>query len=235
MTYEEIIAGAVGYWPLQEASGTTAVDATGNGHDGALSGMSFDADSVAGPTAWLPLALQSGGGSDKVAIPDHVDLQGSGAISMWGWFDGSLNSTFGALAKNSSIEYSLGQYNSSAGGGVQNTVGWRSKGGGSNFFTMFARPTDRWYFAGATYNNTTCKVYIDGVHVKTRNSSNKMFASSAELRMFAHPGSSAGTGRLAGVGISATTLASADFATLFAGPQFTAKPWLYLPTAQVIN
>ncbi len=73
-------ATLAGHWTLDEGTGTTAADSSGNGHDGAVgSGVSWVAGQV-GPHA---LAL-NGSASGNIVIPDPVvDTSASFTVSAW--------------------------------------------------------------------------------------------------------------------------------------------------------
>ncbi|MHC4569094.1 MAG: LamG domain-containing protein, partial [Planctomycetota bacterium] len=76
-------AGLVAHWKLDEGSGTTAVDATGNGHDGTLIG---DPQWVVG---YSDGGLQFAGSPDKVDIPHSPDLnpENEFTVSVWANLD----------------------------------------------------------------------------------------------------------------------------------------------------
>jgi len=85
----------VGYWPLNEASGTVALDASGNGHDGTYSG-SF----TLGASGLLPASTNTcvnftGG---RMAVPDAVALRlGAGALSVEAWINASSMASYASL------------------------------------------------------------------------------------------------------------------------------------------
>jgi len=72
-------ADLVGHWKLDDGLGTTAVDATGNGHDGTLMG---NPQWVEG---YLDGGLQFSGSPDKVDIPYSADLnpENEYSVSVW--------------------------------------------------------------------------------------------------------------------------------------------------------
>jgi len=69
-------ADLVAHWPLDEGSGTTAVDMTGNGHDGTIGGT---ANWVAGQ---IGLALDFDGSSTYIDMDDRV-VEGTWTLAMW--------------------------------------------------------------------------------------------------------------------------------------------------------
>jgi len=70
------LAELVMYWPLDEGSGATAVDVTGNGNDGTITGT---ANWVAGQNG---LALDFDGSSTSIQI-DHEVVRGTWSVAMW--------------------------------------------------------------------------------------------------------------------------------------------------------
>jgi hypothetical protein len=70
------LAELVMYWPLDEGSGTTAVDVTGNGNEGTINGTA----------SWVPgqnnLALDFDGSSTYIAV-DHEIVRGTWSLAMW--------------------------------------------------------------------------------------------------------------------------------------------------------
>jgi hypothetical protein len=70
--------------PLDDGPGsTTAVDVSGNGHDGTLINMGPNTDWVSGRDG---LALDFDGADDYVSVPDHADLDfGAGDFSVALW------------------------------------------------------------------------------------------------------------------------------------------------------
>ncbi len=71
--------GLVGHWPLNEGTGTTTADVSGNGHAGTLMG----------DPQWVPgvfeSALDFNGASDYVEIPHTVRLDIENQITIAAW------------------------------------------------------------------------------------------------------------------------------------------------------
>lgn len=90
--------GLVAYWPLDEGSGKTATDVTGNGHNGTF----FDSPK------WVPgkfgMALEFDGQNDRVVIKDDEALDITKHLTLMAWFNpnDSLNSRR-LMVKNNSI------------------------------------------------------------------------------------------------------------------------------------
>jgi len=75
-----VSADLVAHWKLDEGSGTTTADATGNGHDGSLEGSPTWTQPGWDGVGWC---LQFGGDSDRITI-EPFDLTGGG-ITLAAW------------------------------------------------------------------------------------------------------------------------------------------------------
>ena len=71
-----VLGDLVMHWPLDEGSGTTAVDISGNGHDGTISGT---ANWVTGQSG---LALDFDGSSTYIDLDDQI-VNGTWSLAMW--------------------------------------------------------------------------------------------------------------------------------------------------------
>ncbi len=157
-------SGLVGYWKLDETSGTTAVDSSGSGNDGtwSASGVSRTA-SVPGTISFGdPEALTLDGSSGYVTL-GVTNLPANNApqsISLW--FQGTPN------ANNQNM---LAMSNVGAGSAVQlgfrgsSLIAW-NYGGGTLVST--AAPTDSaWHQVIYTYDGATDRLYLDGALAAT--------------------------------------------------------------------
>ncbi|MCH7558910.1 MAG: hypothetical protein IIB56_15865, partial [Planctomycetes bacterium] len=72
-------AELVAHWKLDEVSGTTAVDATGNGHDGTLIGNPQWTD------GYFAGGLKFAGSPDKVDVPQSAELNPENAFTVTVW------------------------------------------------------------------------------------------------------------------------------------------------------
>ena len=76
------VADVVVYWPMDEGSGDTTADITGNGHDGTLmGGIAWETTDVHTGTA----ALSFDGTDDYVEVPDHDALDFSNEFTIVAW------------------------------------------------------------------------------------------------------------------------------------------------------
>jgi len=69
-------ASLVMHWPLDEGSGTTAIDLSGNGHDGTIGGTANWVDGQIG------LALDFDGSSTYIDMDDQI-VEGTWSLAMW--------------------------------------------------------------------------------------------------------------------------------------------------------
>lgn len=71
------------WWKLQETTGTTAADSSGDGNDLAISGMGSNPTTVTGPTDWLPSAFHFDGNDDQLEVAGPVTSGDNQTILMW--------------------------------------------------------------------------------------------------------------------------------------------------------
>jgi len=81
--HTSIGSGMVAHWKLNENSGTTARDASGNSHDGELFNMDPATDWVSGR---VDGALEFDGQNDRVEIPYNPEFDISDNYTVCGWF-----------------------------------------------------------------------------------------------------------------------------------------------------
>ncbi len=156
-------SGPVGIWQLDEGTGTTVTDGSGNGNDGALSGG----------VSWVPgisgSALAFDGSSGQVKVSDNQALEPAGAVTVTAWIrhTGSPGNYRYVVAKggNGCIAASYGLY-SGPNGGLEFYVS-------QEHGTVFARSPDagqrawdgQWHLAVGTYDGSTIRLYVDGVQI----------------------------------------------------------------------
>lgn len=89
----------VGYWPLQEDSGSTAYDFSGNNNDGTINGATVNDRGILGTSGYL----FDGTNPDSVSIPQAPNVGGSNNRTIVGWVnfnDASTKQTFFNLGPN---------------------------------------------------------------------------------------------------------------------------------------
>lgn len=143
--------GLVAYWALDEGSGKTVTDVTGNGHDGKF------VDSPKWVEGKFGMALEFDGENDRVTIKDDDALDITKNLTLMTWFNpsDSLNGRR-MMVKNNSI-FVIFDF------GNKDSVELLVKP--NNTFVQ-SKTTDwkvgTWYHFAGTFDGKKMKVYING-------------------------------------------------------------------------
>jgi hypothetical protein len=191
--YRVVLSGTVapdpapiGRWALDESSGTAAIDASGNGHDGTLVNAPTR---IAGKTG---NALHLDGTTQEVLIPDsdqlspHVGPSGEMSLSAWvriATLPNIAGPRYGVVCKGQDndweyVIYIYGDSTVSFAACVPNSGAYAEARGGSI-------TTGVWHhLAGTMKKGTSVKVWLDGVPVDNRlNFGGDTFNLNAPLRI----------------------------------------------------
>lgn len=156
----------IGQWKMNEPSGTTMVDSSGNGHDGSYVGGLSLASSVGGWTAPHFVSNTALYGSiPNGAWMNAVDT----AITMEGMYyaDGAQNSyctLFGCDNGGSNARKVVLRWDGFAGGP---NFAWGTTGGDGTMSGGPAGVTGAWQHAAVTYDGAHVVAYINGTAVLT--------------------------------------------------------------------
>jgi len=147
----------VGWWRLDEGSGTTVADSSGAGHDGVFAeGTPLWVEGVFG------MAL-SFDGDNKVEIPDHADFHIEDAVSMalWIWPEAIQPSYAKPFIKQKSGEYPYAIQYDSGGENIRATVNASAR------FDTSSTPNfaGQWAHICMTYDGSAVILYKDGEEV----------------------------------------------------------------------
>jgi len=163
--YETVVLtdSPLGFWPLQETSGTSAADISGNSLTGTY--MGTYTQNQAGPNANLPkaVAFAAAAGDVELGNPGALDLTAAWSIECWafptsdtaeGWFisdgfEGGSNSVLYAVGTNVP-----GVGAGKIGGGYYDNGSWRTIGA--------AYTTSNWYHVVLTYDGSQFILYLNG-------------------------------------------------------------------------
>lgn len=157
-------SGLVGYWKLDETSGTTAADSSGSGNNGTwnASGVSPTA-SVPGPITFSdPEALTLDGSSGYVTLGVTNLPANNAPQSVSLWFKGTPNSNNQNMLAMSNL-----------GGGSAVQVGFRGSSllawsyGGGTLVSTTAPVNGAWHQVVYTYDGATDRLYLDGTLAAT--------------------------------------------------------------------
>jgi|GEM_PF-1975065 len=148
-------AGLVGHWKLDETTGATATDSSGNGNHGTLVNSPVRAT---GASCKFGGCLQFTSGSRRVDIPYSASINTTTGFTVAFWYRATTNS--GSIAAK---PFGTGTLNTwqleFAGSGLSFT----SSGGSSQNFDSIAAPaTGAWHFVVATWSGTSKKLYLNG-------------------------------------------------------------------------
>jgi hypothetical protein len=161
----DITDGLVGYYSLDEGTGNTAVDLSGNGHDAILPDVGV---------TWIPSGFMDGGinidgtkGSDiKLGTWDPTEGTGQLSLAFWINWAQSGNANQGLISKRTAwnadgMLFDLRLQN------VDNSFRLLSVGGGivSTDADVLAPFIGQWVHVAATFDGTTATLYLNGQEV----------------------------------------------------------------------
>ena len=146
-----------GWWPMDDGSGTTARDISGNGNDGTLNG---GVGWGTGPTGSGGATTYTNSGSEGITVTHDATLAIVGDMTVCAWVKmPSFPSFHGALQKGTSypnpyglvIGTSAEQYLTSGDGGSQDYA-----------LSTNPVPTDTWCCIAGVRSGTDLTLYLDG-------------------------------------------------------------------------
>jgi hypothetical protein len=142
----------VTHWKLDDGSGTTAFDSSGNGHDGTL----------VGDPKWVPGkvggALEFDGNGDYVELENNTDFDIPVNITVTCWIKvGQFDKTWQAIVTNGDGSWRVHRSSST------NNIAWGTSGLSPTDLTGTTDvSTGEWFHIAAVYNGTQKLLYIDG-------------------------------------------------------------------------
>lgn len=155
--------GAIGWWPMQETSGTTVV--AGIGSNGTYAGTHT---SGCGPRSNLPVAAIMGSGSGNAAVPLDLSATPRATITWWMWIDGWNGNLHIAVEHTANYNYNRGFITYWDDRGFNETG--MSAGNNADYRTAkhgVQPPAGTWHHWAATYDRAanTVGLYYDGAAV----------------------------------------------------------------------
>jgi hypothetical protein len=157
------------YWPLNETSGTTAVDATGNGRDATITGGSGYTRAAAAVAAYLGPSTTFNGTDLRYTVTSGAPMDADWTMEGWykptNWTAGTPKGLwqYGSssdghwMARHSDSGLPTGAFQvvrASSGGGTNTTISGEERNNLPNHVVV-------------TLSGTTAKVYLNGVLVDT--------------------------------------------------------------------
>ena len=158
--YERIL-GLVGHWNLDEASGTTADDASGEANDGTVTGTTF-AVSSENVCQTDSTGLRLNGATDYISVVNDTSLELTDGMTIMAWVRadsfGSGTDVDSIVRKGTTnpLDYAL-----VVDDGKVSLVLDDSDTAGFTGDTVLN--VDRWYHVAATWDGTEAKIYVNGV------------------------------------------------------------------------
>lgn len=148
----------IGHWKLDETSGTSASDISGNANTGTLTGLSFSTDSKPGrDSTGVDFA-----GNDYISIADHASLKPTAGLTITAWIKGdswgtgSNVNTILRKGTDNPNNYQLAIASSRIEFGLDGNDDSGIKGNTT-------LQTGTWYHVAATWDGSNARVYLNGV------------------------------------------------------------------------
>ncbi|HUA66530.1 MAG TPA: LamG-like jellyroll fold domain-containing protein [Alphaproteobacteria bacterium] len=153
-------AGLVAVYGFNEASGTIATDASGNGNNGTISGATRT------PSGKYGGALVFNGTNAVVTINSSATLQLSTAMTLEAWVNPSVvDSTWRDVIYKGQDNYYL---EGTSGNGKVPAIGGTFGGSDTVLDGTGGLPTNTWSYLAATYDGITTRLYVNGVQVASQ-------------------------------------------------------------------
>jgi len=162
-----LAAGPLAYWRLDDTSGTTAVDITGNGYDGTyVAGPTLEADGVMVDGSGNP-SVDFDGSTQYVTVDDIADglaAQGELTIEVWVNADAFVGSVF---TINRDFAATVGDNVYGITIIADGAVSWADQNDNLNTATGLIALDTAHYVVVTRDSSDDVRIYVDGVWVKT--------------------------------------------------------------------
>ncbi|KAA9340723.1 LamG-like jellyroll fold domain-containing protein [Adhaeribacter soli] len=168
----------VGYWKMDEATGTLLTDGSGFSNNATTSGGPTRVTGVAG------LALNLNGTNQYATAPNSSSLTLTSGITLAAWIRPSKTGVSQVILKKAITDQSNGyELCLASDGKIFFRINQDSNGDTYRLNSSVTHPTNgaTWMHIAVTYDGTTAKMYINGVEHKTKTFSTAIKTSSAAL------------------------------------------------------
>jgi CSLREA domain-containing protein len=214
--------GLLGYWKLDEDSGTTAIDSSGYGQHGTLNGSpAWAADAPSKINFYNPHSLQlNRGTADYVDISDTPTIDALQELSLSTWVNldsvpGGSGYTYMRFIQLRGEKAVLRYVDLDGTGKLQFYI--RVDGSTKGVSVNHAWQTGTWYHVAGTYDGSHIRLYLDGAEVGTPLAVSGTVDTGSGVRL-SHSGSSEGLdGLLDDVRVYNRALSGTEISTLADG------------------
>lgn len=166
-TRADITTGLVGHWKLNETSGTTASDSSGNGRNG-----TYTNSPTLNQSGQCSTAVSFDGVNDYVTIPDNADFSThtSTGQTVAGWVkvttipsSSLLRAPIAAKGNTNAWEWAFYVYRYDSTHWYPGASYWQQDGSTHNEIGGNNYTTGTWVYMVMTYQSGTVKLYVNGV------------------------------------------------------------------------
>lgn len=147
-------ADPIAHWRFDEGAGTTAIDSSGNEHDGTISGATYSTSTPSGLNFENPYSLEFDGVNDGVSTPLSVDNLSQFTISGWA-YPRTATVDVGWFGANDVVEFLFGVDDELRCWTSAAVVGWQY---GHDFL-------NNWHHITCLGDGDRVTLYVDGEEV----------------------------------------------------------------------
>jgi PKD repeat protein len=169
-------SGLVAAYGLNEGSGATTTDNSGNGHTGSISGASWTSSGKYGN------ALSFDGQNDWITVADSNLLDPTAGLTLEAWVNPSPGGGWRTLIMKEQPGDETWTLYSSTEAGVPG-AGVRTTGGFHTLRALSPLTASVWTHVALTYSGSTLTIYVNGTVAATRTASGTIATSSGALRL----------------------------------------------------
>lgn len=172
------VAGLVAAYGFEEATGTTTLDASGNGHTGTLIAASRTDSGRFGR------ALQLSGSGSWVTIADSAALDAGPELTLEAWVRPTTVSGYRMILDKTTTgqpsNYYLGLVEGAVEFGFLGSAGWRDHRANG-----LGAAVNAWTHVAAVYSDALngVRIYVNGVEVLSQSESSSLVANAEQLRL----------------------------------------------------
>jgi len=162
--------GLVAQWMLDETSGTTAVDSSGNGHDG-----THENGTTVGVAGRIDFGAEFNGTNNRVRIPDNSEFSAhtTTGLTVCGWVkvhafntDGNGQTRQPLISKGHSNDYEWALYVYDD-GSAEFTV-WQQNGSAHSAVVGGSIPVGQWVHVAGTHEpGVASRLYVNGILINS--------------------------------------------------------------------